>query len=467
MGSTIMKKIIRLQIENPKSLDPIYGIDTVSGDIINACYDRLFHFENDHFEPLLLEEYFSNGRSIYCKLKKEVLFSNNKECTSDHVVTSLKRCITKCEKIKTYIHEDIHTTDIQRVDSHVLKINTKMQLKDFVKIFSSNATSIVNLIDYNENFFKRNTCGTGPYVFSSYKNNTLRLIKHLNWWGKEELLDEIVIISNYNYEILKRMFLEGEADIMYALPSDVGSFINKRNIRVEYFPSLDTCCFVLNQASGRLRDYELRRFICNIVNKKEIVDSIHRENIYDLNCVIPAGLGYSYNKCNGSIFDSGKIMCKTINDDKPIKILSVNGLNDAEVMCQNLKEQLYKYGINSHICSLDFNSYCDEFDKGKFDIAFLSWAVDIVDPIGYLYDFYHSKGEVSRAIRYNNKKIDQMIESNKSNNFDSIIQKAESEHLYIWLYQGNNLKIYKNRIIKLKHSLMDGDYSFRHIRVKS
>lgn len=65
-----MKKIIRLQIENPKTLDPIYGLDTVSGDIINACYDRLFTFENNHCQPLLLEEYFNDGENIYCKLKK-------------------------------------------------------------------------------------------------------------------------------------------------------------------------------------------------------------------------------------------------------------------------------------------------------------------------------------------------------------------------------------------------------------
>ena len=130
---------------------------------------------------------------------------------------------------------------------------------------------------------------------------------------------------------------------------------------------------------------------------------------------------------------------------------------------------LENVGIKYDIVKLPFRQYSDEQDAGNYDISFLSWAPDVVSPLAYLNDFYHSRGEVSQIVGLKDVNLDRRIDEirNKDTDVSEIeqIQRLGEKHCpYLWLYQGKGLKVHSSRIYNVSHNVLDGDYSFKYIK---
>lgn len=455
-----MRKIVRLQIDMPKSLDPVVAYDTVSGDIISCCYDRLFEYRDGKYKNSLVDDfsYLENNSYYYVKLKKNILFCDGEECTAYDVKYSVERCIEQCDKVKPYVGGKIAYISV--INKYELYINVTEEIPNIKGILAINAMSIIEKGGKNGNLEKQ-TYGTGPYTVSDVKHNKVVLVRNNNWWQGESALDEIDIVANSNYELLKKKFVESKADIMYANPSDVAFFSKLDGVKVERFPALDMCTFVISKKNTALKEKCMRKELRSKVSVNEILAEIKRENASEMNCAIPHGLGYEW---SGIKNDKESHEYK-IEAGDVIEILIFEGFADGITICNYLKKKLEQFGVRGKILTLPFDQYCHKFDEGDFDIAFLSWAPDIVDLGAYVIDFYYSKGEVARAIGYKNAKVDSLIEESIPDNIDDIIKIAEEDCNYIWLYQGMNIKIYRDTIKNVQHTLWDGDYSYRYIEV--
>lgn len=472
------KTIFRLQIDMPSSIDPVFASDTICREIIDNVYEKLFNFIGNNCVPVLVEKWWVESEKIYYfVLKKNIYFHDGLECDSFAVKESLVRMLNQSNKARALFRDLLKHNKIICIDKYLLRIELEYSYLDLIYLLAIQESSIINpqLLKKSDLLIK-NASGTGPFIIMSIDNYKKEIIlkRFEKYWGNKPDVNYIKIISESDYEKRKQLFLK-IGDIMAVQASKIKEFKIDKNIRIDLFDALDMVLFLFNTKRKPLSINEFRLALLMSFDYTTFLKYGRMGMGTRINTAIPKGV-YSHNSkipyINYNIYKAKQIISDIyLPNSTNLKILSVLGMEDADIACNNLKRGLDILGIQSEIHRLPFTQFCIEFDLGNFDISFLSYAPDTNNPYSFAYDFYHKNGDIASVIGFSNNKINSLIDQvrfekdsiKKYNIYAEIQSIAATENVYMWLYQGQNLKVYKKHLINVSHNILDGDYYFKDI----
>ncbi|WP_291650751.1 ABC transporter substrate-binding protein [Clostridium sp.] len=184
--------ICRLQIDMPSSIDPVFAADTISREIIDNVYEKLFSFIGDNCVPILVKKWWIKFDKIYFfELKRNIYFHDGLECDSYAVQKSLIRMLNESKKANELFNGLLNPNNIVCLNKYLFSIELDKNCLDLIYFLAIQESSIISprLLD-NPTLLSETSSGTGPFKIKNIDtyNKEIILERFDNYWKKKPLL---------------------------------------------------------------------------------------------------------------------------------------------------------------------------------------------------------------------------------------------------------------------------------------
>jgi oligopeptide transport system substrate-binding protein len=262
----------------------------------------------------------------------------------------------------------------------------------------------------------------GPYILESWRRNErIQLIKNPHYWDTDSV--SISSIHFYPFENAQtefRAFQSGQLDITEEIPSEqMGR--NPENERKD--PALATTYLLLNNESPRLADIRLRRALSQAIDRKLLIRAIEKSGL-PATSFTPEAMP-DYQAENFEI--SGQL--ETFALKEPL-IFLVSTRESSIALAEAMQDMWQrKLGIEIRIQNMEFKSLLARLDAGDYDLSYLAWHGDYIDPMAFL-GIWASDSHFNRA-RWENSRFDALLSASTktANQADRFAKLAEAEAL--------------------------------------
>ncbi|PYE50569.1 ABC transporter substrate-binding protein [Deinococcus yavapaiensis] len=297
--------------------------------------------------------------------------------------------------------------------------------------------------------------GTGPFVFDTYSQQALRVLKNANYWmPSQPYVDAIVWLSTNSNDAALLKLLKGEADYGYIGVSDPeGGYAKKGANNTYYWPVTGDNFLYFNTAKAPFNDAAFRRALSQAIDTRDVAQKAYAGVA---NAAHPSGMipgqqqewltasarnttvkydpaaadaalskaGYKKNAQGQRLGKDGKAL-------PAFKILVGAGWTDFITMAQVISENLKKVGINTQIDQQAWSSYAGGLQTGTYDMG-ISWGWGGGPTPYYLYnqsfgpEFSAPVGKTaaSNLARYTNPAITAALAQFRSSSDEATQKKA-------------------------------------------
>ena len=476
----------------PGTLDWNLATDSSSFLIINNIMKGLTKLNKDlKVENNLADEwYFTDESKIIFKLKKGILWSDNKELKAHHFKDSWERLLNpKTAADYAYFLFDIKNAKeynsgkiknfeevgIKIINDYIIEIDLIEKKTYFPSLMSFMSTFPIrkDLISiYKESWVrKENLVTLGEFRLIDRKNNSYLLFKN-----KKNKIVKIIINENSSSSLA--MFESGQIDILDGggIPLLEIPYLKEKKI-LKTVSQFRNNYIGFNVNKFPFNDPDIRRAFLYSIDKS-VIEKILQKTVKKTSSWIPEGmLG---NRVYINEFNSEKAK-KILKDkkfyqkikDKKIKFLFPESANNrliAEVLQDMWKTNI---GVDIKVEGLEWKVYLSKLDTDRPNMFRAGWSADYADPHNFMNLFTCNSGNNETGW------------CNKS--FDNIVRKASSEldlkirdRLYkqaqkilldkdiviIPLYESDQIYLQSDKIKSVNYSKL-GVLNFSQIKIKN
>ncbi len=447
-GNGIQKVMKCPMVSDPSSLDPAYIDEPFTRQaLVNQVYENLVTYDiNNNLVPGLAKSWkvLPNRLAYIFKLKKGVMFHNNKELTANDVKWSLERaCAAKlasptAETYLKYIHgadkmlkgESPHLSGVEIIDKYTLMITITKKLNYFLALLTHPVAAIMSKDSAPKN--SRITkiyemAGTGPYKVADYISNQYMLLESFEKFhqGKTKLDKVFIKISGDRTTNINK-FKASEFDFTYVpfteVPNVRGDTAISKNLTMASNSS--TTYFVLmKHAYKPFEDPNIRKAISLAINRKYIVDELLKGSgvHYATNLIPPAAIPgyrkyaeklrtYEYNPDEAKKLLANSEYAETIGQ-YPLEILVTEGSPTSALIAENVIIQLRNcLGIHAKRKSMEYSAFVQQGNQEKSAMTLTTKYADYLDPSTYLRDLFHSEIGVHKRA-YQNEAFNKLVDT--------------------------------------------------------
>ena len=125
-------------------------------------------------------------------------------------------------------------------------------------------------------------------------------------------------------------------------------------------------------------------------------------------------------------------------------------MSDPLVIAANLKP----LGIDVKIRQVDFSTWLDEQNSGKFDLLMMGWLGNI-DPDDYYYSQHHTDGG-SNAQKFSNAEVDKLLDAGRTETDAAKRKEIYAQAAAIIADQGSYIYLYNPAVIQLSSPKLTG-----------
>ncbi|WP_425145068.1 ABC transporter substrate-binding protein [Deinococcus sp.] len=294
--------------------------------------------------------------------------------------------------------------------------------------------------------------GTGPFVFDSYSQQALRVLKNPSYWIKgQPYVDAVVWLSTSSNDAAVFKLIKGEADYGYVGISDPNAYVKQGKDNAFWWPTNNANLLYFNTTKAPFSDVAFRRAVAGAINTKDVAQKAYAGAVpaADPSAIIPAQLGdwvptslknlapkYDPAAADAALTAAGYKKDAQGNrlgkDGKALpayRILVGSGWTDFITMAQVVGDNLKKLGIATQIDQQQWAGYSGSLQSATYDMG-ISWGWGN-GPTPY-YLFYQSfapelsapagKTAASNLSRYTNPAITSALQSFRSTS-DAAAQK--------------------------------------------
>ena len=294
--------------------------------------------------------------------------------------------------------------------------------------------------------------GTGPFVFDSYSQQALRVLKNPNYWlAGRPYVDAVVWLSTNSNDAALFKLIKGDADYGYVGISDPIAYIKQNKNTSYWWPTNNSNFLYFNTTKAPFNDVAFRRAIAGAIDTKEVALKAYAGAVpaSEPSAIIPAqqakwmpstaksmevkydpaaadaaltAAGYKKNAQGVRLGKDGKALPN-------YRILVGAGWTDYITMAQVIGDNLKKLGINTQIDQQQWAGYSGSMQSATYDMG-ISWGWGNGSTPYYL--FYQSfapelsapagKTAPSNLSRYTNPAITQALQTFRSTS-DATAQK--------------------------------------------
>jgi len=462
-------------------------------------YETLLWYDpiNNKFIPGLAVNYTVSPDGLVWTfyLRKNAVFHDGTPVTAYAVKISIERTIALGQGA-AYVLEPIDRIEV--VDDYTVRFYLKypapldkmLAMPYGVYIFSPKVVEYTGAKNYTdpkvaEWFNSGRDAGSGPYKLVKWDpENEVILEKFPNWWGWRErgyLLanpnaPDVFIVKIVKDAVTQATLLKaGQIDIaQYVPPEELENFKKDPNYIVVIKPSYQNLVILLNTKKPPLNNPLVRKAIAHAIPYEDIVKTARAGYARVSSGVIPYGMWghfedfkYEYNLTLAKQLLTEAGYPNGI--DRVLVLTYTAGDIYEQRTAELIKISLAKIGINIEIRPMSWEEQWALAQKGwedpeaAQDILMFYWWPDILSPITYLYNMFHSKSKSFNLCYYENPEFEKLIE--EAYRFEGtdpskaleLYRKAQ-EILYrdvpgIGLWDMVEYRVAKNRVGNLENSI--------------
>ena len=296
--------------------------------------------------------------------------------------------------------------------------------------------------------------GTGPFVFDSYSQQALRVVKNPNYWMKgQPYVDAVVWLATSSNDAASFKLIKGEADFGYIGISDPKAYAKQNKDTAYWWPTNNVNLLYFNTTKAPFNDPAFRKAIASAINTKDVALKAYAGAVgaADSSAIIPAqasewipasskamdikydaaaadkaltAAGYKKDAQGNRLGKDGKAL-------PSFRILVGSGWTDFITMAQVIGDNLKPLGIATSIDQQQWAGYSGSLQSATYDMG-ISWGWGN-GPTPY-YLFYQSfspdlsapagKTAASNLSRYTNPAVTKALNTFRSTSDTATQKKA-------------------------------------------
>lgn len=454
----------------PRSFDPHKNTDSSTLAVTKQIYDNLFTLVDGEIVPELVDKYDINiDNSITLHLKKNVLFQDGSELTSEIVKKSLFRNLeTPVTRVLVQAIKDIEI-----LDKYTLKIIQDNSPSILLHNFAHSSIAIVKEVENSE----INLVGTGCYKILDWgvgENIKLTVFDKCFW--------EKPMIKNINFVIIpettnRLIGLETkEIDIAYDIaPTDIKSIENNEHLK--YINSLSLGTDFLGINTKKITDKRVRQAIEYAIDKENIIKAVYEGYSSIPNSILTPSV-FGYNK---------ELPIREYNPQKAKELLKEAGVQNLTLslwiydeptrrqMAQIIQANLKEIGIDVNIQIVEVPTFLQYTGAGEQDMLIGLWYTSTQDADYGYFPLLHSssRGNIGNRSFYSNPEVDRYLEdaryttnSDKRKEYYTLAQKIIYDEVPLFPIAYKNYTIGMQKNIEGFIFNPNGNHSLNKIYIK-
>lgn len=446
MKPAVGGELLDVMQQDPDNFNPAFSSSAYGSQIYSLVYSTLFEYDDKWTPKGHLAESWSfsaDNKIMTIKLRQGVKFHDGSELTADDVVFTFKTLMDKD-------YTGPRSTNVKNIADIKVgadKYQVIVEMKQpSAAIYSNLSTGILSkkafegvaVKDIPNHKVTMNPMGSGPYKFVEYvRGQYVTLERNDNWFMKDVQNQQGVatpLIKTYRAKIIpetatQQAALEnGEVDVhtpdasnMARLEKDFKDKFNFFNYERNGWGYM-----TLNVTRPHLDNKLVRQAMDMALDKAAVISSL-----MDGRAVIPNGpippVSWAFDaSIKARPFDVAgakklieqagyKLNAQGIaeKDGKPLKLTfyGTSGSPLIEGIALIAQKNWKQIGIDLEVQLMDFNAMTENFMKpGKFDVSFSGFSLSL-DPDSGTALFHSTQVNAFNRGRFNNKKVDELLES--------------------------------------------------------
>jgi peptide/nickel transport system substrate-binding protein len=427
----------------PLTFDPHAANHLPTTAVESQVYEPLVDFNSSYqIEPSLAVAWkLIDAKKWQFDLRRDVRFHDATPFTSEDVVFSLNRAISKTSDFKEYVPS---IAAVEAIDDHTVQITTAApdpilpdQLGQIFIMSKRWATQHDALLpaDYGDKtttYVERHANGTGPFKLMSFEPGVgTVLTRNPDWWGfarNPHNLDGIV--NRVIKEPAGRLqaLLSGKADFLSDPPlAELNKIESMPGLKLERTNEFRTIFLGLDQGSRELRssnikgrnpfaDRRVRQAVYQAIDEETIRGQVMHGLAVPAGIIIQPGInGYAPELDTRLPFDpdAAKALLAAAGYPDGFEVTldcpSDRYVND-EAICRAVAAMLDEVGVRVTVAARPMREHFPRIGKRQTDFYMLGWGVGTFDSSDYFGYLIRSDAPYN-ATGYVNPEVDHLIDA--------------------------------------------------------
>ncbi|MFC4558063.1 peptide ABC transporter substrate-binding protein [Virgibacillus kekensis] len=450
--------------EEPTSLNPPIGFDSVSWNVLNNLMEGLTRLgQDDKPQPAMAEKWdmSDDGKTYTFHIRQDANWSNGDPVTAEDFKYAWLQLLDPetgaapaflgyfIKGAEAYNSGEGSAEDVglEAVDEKTFKVTLNAPTGFFLHVISNPAFFPVNkaVAEENPEWYTEaeSYVSNGPFKLASWKHESeMVMVKNDQYWDKDTVnLDKVhwAMVNDPNTEY--QMFKSGDLDVS-GVPSDMAEqLINNDNVVIEEQAGLYFYRF--NVTEEPFQNANIRKAFALAINQQDIVEYVTKNGEEAAKGFVSPGFvgpnGKDFREVNGDLvsFDPEKAkellekgMEEEGYDELPPITLSYNTSEShkaiAETMAEMYKENL---GVDVTLENTEWNVFLEDQKGLKHQLSRSSFIFDYADPVNFLESFI--TGSTMNRTGWSNEEFDKLIEQAK--------QETNEEKRWELMYEAEKL----------------------------
>lgn len=402
--------VIGIQSTKTLSIEPLQPLERDMLSIYDVMYESLVTIDDDYMpQPSLAQswEMTGNGKTWTFRLREDVRFSDGTNMTAHDVVATANEILRRAESEDTasrgyYYNLKYFVKSISASDDYTVVVKASRSYWGVLYAMTFPVLPATYVASANPP-------GTGAYYVDTFEpTNYMNLKANPYWWKNQPQVQEIMVImsdtpkgvmENYEYARVDTIFTRSIASAQYK--SGVNSLaLDYRTNQLE--------TLLMNHSASPLDSIAVRKALRYLIDVDRIASNVYMGMVDRTDTPFIAGT-WMYNDNLSKYFLTNKEEALRLLDedgwadtnddgylDRPNKDGESEMLafrlfvyeepdNDVRVETANMiADMLEAVGISVTISTLDFETMSARLSAGNFDLALVSYAMDVCPDAGFL-----------------------------------------------------------------------------------
>ncbi len=479
--------------ESVTAMDPAGSYDFGSWNLQYNIFEQLLTIPAGETEPVgdAAESCdYEDAKTVTCKLKSGLKFSNGHDLTSSDVKFSLERNIAIADpngssvllgqitdpKTKKLAEGAIETPDDTTVTFHLNAEDTT-----FLKLLSTATTSIVDeeVFPADKLLADDQVVGSGPFKLSQYKPGEQAVLEaNESYEGERTPSAPQIFVQYYNDPSpLKQAIEAGDVDIAWRTlsPTDLNDLEGKDGVQVIKGEGSEFRYWVFQLANQTVKDKAVRQAVAQVIDRETIAKDAYDGTVAPALSIVPPGFGGQKDSFQEKYGEPNVDAAKKLLDDAGVKTpidltlgytpthYGPNAVDEASELAAQLNDSgLFKVKTED----AEWEEYQTLYKEGAYDLFILGWYPDILDADNYLSPFVRDGGFY--ANNYSNPEVNKLLDQElaetdeaKRNEIIGQLQDIVAEDVpLVPSWNGQNVAVARDGMEGVEETL-DPTYIFR------
>lgn len=404
---------------SPAGLDPHLITAFNSFQIVNGTiYEGLTAIDKDlRIVPCLAQSWTMtpDGKVYTFKLVAGATFHDGSTMTTDDVVASLNRVVTK----------DIASPLASRLaamekavakDAATVEVTLKEPSAPFLTALASIAI-VPKAFESNKDGLQRQPVGTGPFRFKEWQPNSfIELSKHAAYWNKAQPKLDGVKFTIIPESATRQV---GISSGQYAMLPNIDAATalqlkGRPNVKISETMELAYTLVGMNTSKPPFDNAKVREALNYALNRQEIVQAALFGAGVPGGPLSPALKDWASDVATFPCFThsaaKAQELLKAAGITQPVAVtLLVLPRQDIKDIAQVVQAQLNKAGFKAELKIPELGQFVQDWRNSNFD-AFVSTNAGSVDPDDYFFRTFRSGGSTN-VFKYANPEVDALLDS--------------------------------------------------------